>query len=65
MPHRRYRGGKLPLKSRRRPSDYLDAPVARVGALDVPIPYSEPLENAVIPDEEDIVRAVKKVLYRS
>jgi len=44
--------------------DYLDAPVARVGALDVPIPYSEPLENAVIPDEEDIVRAVKKVLYR-
>ena len=45
--------------------DYLDAPVARVGALNVPIPYSEPLENAVIPDEEDIVRAVKKVLYRS
>jgi pyruvate/2-oxoglutarate/acetoin dehydrogenase E1 component len=45
--------------------DYLDAPVARVGALDVPIPYSEPLENAVIPDEDDIVRAAKKVLYRS
>jgi len=43
--------------------DYLDAPIERVGALDVPIPYSEPLENAVIPDEEDIVRAVKKVLY--
>ncbi|MDP3097439.1 MAG: transketolase C-terminal domain-containing protein, partial [Syntrophales bacterium] len=45
--------------------DYLDAPVERVGALNVPIPYSEPLENAVIPDEEDIVRAAKKVLYRS
>jgi len=44
--------------------DYLDAPVERVGSLDVPIPYSEPLENAVIPGEEKIISAVKKVLYR-
>jgi len=43
--------------------DYLDAPIERVGALNVPIPYSEPLENAVIPGEEDIIKAVKKVLY--
>lgn len=43
--------------------DYLDAPVERVGALNVPIPYSESLERAVIPHEEDIIRAVKKVLY--
>jgi pyruvate/2-oxoglutarate/acetoin dehydrogenase E1 component len=43
--------------------DYLDAPIQRVGALNVPIPYSEPLENAVIPGEEDIIKAVKKVLY--
>ncbi|MEW6374924.1 MAG: transketolase C-terminal domain-containing protein [Thermodesulfobacteriota bacterium] len=44
--------------------DYLDAPIERVGALNVPIPYSEPLENAVIPDEEEIIKAVKKVLFR-
>jgi pyruvate/2-oxoglutarate/acetoin dehydrogenase E1 component len=44
--------------------DYLDAPVVRVGAFDVPIPYSEPLENAVIPDEADILRPAKKVLNR-
>lgn len=43
--------------------DYLDAPIERVGSLDVPIPYSEPLENAVIPGEEKIISAVKKVLY--
>ncbi len=43
--------------------DYLDAPVQRVGALNMPIPYSEPLEEAVIPNEEDIIKAVKKVLY--
>lgn len=44
--------------------DYLDAPVERVGALNVPIPYSEPLEKEVIPDEEKIITAVKKVLYQ-
>lgn len=43
--------------------DFLDAPIQRVGALNVPIPYSEPLEQAVIPGEEDIIKAVKKVLY--
>jgi len=45
--------------------DFLDAPIQRVGALNVPIPYSEPLENAVIPGEEEIATAVKKVLYRT
>jgi pyruvate/2-oxoglutarate/acetoin dehydrogenase E1 component len=42
--------------------DYLDAPIQRVGALNVPIPYSDPLEKTVIPDEEEIIEAVKKVL---
>jgi len=45
--------------------DFLDTPIQRVGALNVPIPYSEPLENAVIPSEEEIATAVKKVLYRT
>ena len=43
--------------------DFLDAPIERVGALNVPVPYSGPLENAVIPDEESIIRAVKKVYF--
>ncbi len=43
--------------------DFLDAPIERVGALNVPVPYSAPLENAVIPDEESILRAVKKVYF--
>jgi pyruvate dehydrogenase E1 component beta subunit len=42
--------------------DYLDAPIERVGALDVPIPFSPPLENATIPDEERIVAAVRRVM---
>lgn len=42
--------------------DYLDAPIERLGALDVPIPFSPPLEFATIPDEERIIAAVHRVL---
>lgn len=44
--------------------DYLDAPVARVTSLDVPMPYAENLEEAVLPSPERVIRAVKQVLYR-
>ncbi|MGI6038405.1 MAG: alpha-ketoacid dehydrogenase subunit beta [Limnochordia bacterium] len=44
--------------------DYLDAPILTVGTKDVPIPFSPPLENAVIPTRERIVEAVKNVLGR-
>jgi acetoin:2,6-dichlorophenolindophenol oxidoreductase subunit beta len=42
--------------------DLLDAPIKRVAALDVPIPFSKPLENAVIPDEARIEAAIRSVL---
>ncbi len=42
--------------------DFLDAPIERLGAMDVPIPFSPPLEFATIPDEEKIVAAVHRVL---
>ena len=44
--------------------DYLDAPVTRVGAKDVPIPFSPPLEDFVLPNVSDVVNAVKAVAYR-
>ena len=44
--------------------DYLDAPVTRVGAKDVPIPFSPPLEDFVLPSVSDVVNAVKAVTYR-
>lgn len=40
--------------------DFLDGPVKRVAAKDVPIPFSPPLENFVLPQVEDIVRAVEE-----
>jgi acetoin:2,6-dichlorophenolindophenol oxidoreductase subunit beta len=44
--------------------DYLDAPVVRVGAKDVPIPFSPPLENFVLPSVKDVVEAARSVAYR-
>jgi len=40
----------------------LDAPVVRVAAEDVPIPYNSILEDEVIPSQKDILCAVHKVL---
>ena len=42
--------------------DYLNAPIKRVAALDVPIPFSPPLENYVLPDEGKIKAAVQEIL---
>ena len=42
--------------------DDLDAPVARVTMPDMPIPYSEPLEVAVIPNATRIAEAARRVL---
>jgi acetoin:2,6-dichlorophenolindophenol oxidoreductase subunit beta len=42
----------------------LKAPLKMVTALDTSIPFSEPLENYVLPSEEKIVAAVKSVLAR-
>jgi acetoin:2,6-dichlorophenolindophenol oxidoreductase subunit beta len=42
--------------------DDLDAPVERVSAIDTPIPFGPAAENAVIPQVDDIIRAVERVL---
>jgi pyruvate dehydrogenase E1 component beta subunit len=44
--------------------DDLDAPVIRVTAADVPMPYSRMLEKAYLPQPEKVVEAVNQVLYR-
>jgi pyruvate dehydrogenase E1 component beta subunit len=43
--------------------DYLDAPPARVGQKDVPLPYAGNLEALSLPNVEDIVAAAKGALY--
>ncbi len=45
--------------------DYLNAPIEILAGLNTPIPFNLHLESACVPREDDIVKAVKKVLYRS
>ena len=45
--------------------DWLDAPLARVCAKDVPLPYAANLEALALPQAQDIVDAAKNVCYRS
>ncbi len=43
--------------------DYLDAPVARVCGLDVPmLPFAPPMEHYFLPNAEKIARAAKKIM---
>lgn len=41
--------------------DYLDAPIKRIAPPDTPIPFSPVLENAYIPGEDKIVKAVTEM----
>lgn len=41
---------------------HLDAPVWRVCGADIPMPYAKTLEAASLPQVQDVVTAVKKVL---
>ncbi|GAB3266751.1 pyruvate dehydrogenase complex E1 component subunit beta [Arthrobacter pigmenti] len=42
--------------------DYLDAPVRRVAAAEVPLPYAKPLESAALPDAKDLIKVVRELL---
>jgi pyruvate dehydrogenase E1 component beta subunit len=42
--------------------DYLDAPVRRVAAAEVPLPYAKPLERAALPDAAALTKVIHEVL---
>jgi len=42
--------------------DELDAPIVRLGARNVPMPYNDKLEQATIPSRDDIAAAVRRLL---
>jgi 2-oxoisovalerate dehydrogenase E1 component len=41
--------------------DYLDAPVTRVGALDTPVAYAPELEEVILPQTDDLLKAIERV----
>ena len=44
--------------------DYLDAPIEKINTADTPAPYSPVLLKEWLPNSEDVLKAVKKVLYK-
>ena len=56
-----YVGSQIMIKA----FDYLDAPVLNCTGKDVPMPYAENLEKAALTSSDEIISAVKKVLYKN
>ena len=57
-------GAELAARIQEELFDYLDAPIKRVAAKDVPLPFSPGLEDYCLPNVSDVVDAVKAVTYR-
>ncbi|MBI4300200.1 MAG: alpha-ketoacid dehydrogenase subunit beta [Chloroflexi bacterium] len=55
-------GGEIASEIQEKAFDYLDAPVARVAGKDVSMPYARNLELMAIPNQQDIVNAVKALI---
>jgi pyruvate dehydrogenase E1 component beta subunit len=43
--------------------DFLDAPVEKINTADTPAPYSPVLLAEWLPNSQDVIKAVKKVMY--
>jgi len=57
-------GGEIAAQIQEEAFDYLDAPIARLGAPFSPVPYSPPLEQAYVPDAKRIAAAARELLGR-
>jgi len=44
--------------------DYLDAPIQRITTADTPAPFSPVLLEEWMPNKNDVIKAVKKVMYK-
>jgi pyruvate/2-oxoglutarate/acetoin dehydrogenase E1 component len=54
-------GGEIVAKIAEDALFYLDGPLRRYGALPTPVPYSPPLEKAMLPDASGIAAAIRQV----
>ena len=43
--------------------DYLDAPIIKINTADTPAPFSPVLLEEWLPNSDDVVKAVQKVMY--
>lgn len=45
--------------------NYLDAPLERITGADVPMPYAQELEDAALPQLEDVCNTIDRIMYRN
>ena len=57
-------GGEIAAQINELAFDWLDAPVERLGSMEVPMPYNDRLERAVIPSQNAIIDAIRRACYR-
>ena len=62
IPTRKAYGESLAAIVQEEAFEWLDAPIRIMGALDTPVPYSPPLENAFLPSEGDVEGAARALL---
>ena len=55
-------GAEIAAQVQEQAFDYLDAPITRLGAVPIPIPYSESLERLVFPNKGKIVTATRALI---
>ena len=55
-------GGEFAARIAEKAFDYLDAPIKRIGSLDVPTPYSPPLEAFYLPNAAKVVAAARELI---
>ncbi|MFW5771692.1 MAG: alpha-ketoacid dehydrogenase subunit beta [Phototrophicaceae bacterium] len=55
-------GSEIAAKLQEDMFDYMDAPIRRVSAMDLPLPYAKKIELMALPDKDKVVEAVKSVL---
>ena len=56
--------GEIAMQIMENAFDYLDAPIVRVAGRNVPIPYNLRLERAAVPQEDDVVNALRNIVPR-
>ncbi len=61
LPHYSF-GSEIAAQLQEKAFDYMDAPIKRVSAMDVPLPYSRDIELMALPNAQKVVDAVKEVL---
>jgi len=54
--------GEIAMQIMEKAFDYLDAPIVRVAGRNVPIPYNLSLERAAVPQDDDVINAIRAIV---